>query len=203
MNSRRLTDFEQRLLAELKEVAAQPEKAVVFRDVRRPARTKLILAAAAAGLALAAGLTMVHGEPAYAVEAGTDGMVTVTVHRLDDAEGLEQQLRAHGVPAKVVYVPAGKYCEAPWYTTAPAEPPIAVEATDTATLFRLRPASLPKGETLVVQNATVLSTDAASSASLIAVGVAVGPVPPCRLADVPRPSGPPPDGSGFTAVKHP
>ena len=46
-----------------------------------------------------------HGgaTPAYAVEQTGDGDVVVTVHRLDDAAGLEKALSAQGVDAEVSY----------------------------------------------------------------------------------------------------
>ena len=46
-----------------------------------------------------------HGgpSPAYAVELATDGDIVVTVHRLDDAAGLEDALREQGIDAEVRY----------------------------------------------------------------------------------------------------
>jgi len=39
--------------------------------------------------------------PAYAVEQQADGDVVVTIHRLEDADGLEAALRANGIDASV------------------------------------------------------------------------------------------------------
>jgi len=203
MERRPLTEFELRLLAELREVVAEQAEAA---SPRRPRRGRLVLAAAAAGVALAAGLALIPGgtaSPAYAVEKAADGLVTVTIHRLDDAAGLENQLRANGVRAEVVYTPAGKYCELPWFTTADSVPPVEVDATGSGASFRLRPRDLTAGQTLVVQNSVAVSSDSASSVPAIFVSVSAGPVPPCRLVDLPPKGGPVPDGTGFSEVKHP
>ena len=45
---------------------------------------------------------------AYAVESRPDGAVSVSIHSLSDAAGLQRSLRAAGVPAVVDYVPAGQ-----------------------------------------------------------------------------------------------
>jgi hypothetical protein len=44
--------------------------------------------------------------PAYAVESNPDGTVSVQINSLKDADGLQQKLRAAGVPAVVRYIPA-------------------------------------------------------------------------------------------------
>ena len=49
------------------------------------------------------GLGGTGGSPAYAVSTTSDGDVVVTVHRLDDAAGLEKALKAQGIDADVSY----------------------------------------------------------------------------------------------------
>ena len=99
----RLDQFESALLTELRRYAAeQPAPAPV--PVRRRRRLAAVsLAGLAAGTAAVVGLTTLGGSPAYAVNTNADGDVVVTVHRLDDAAGLEKALAAQGIDADVSY----------------------------------------------------------------------------------------------------
>jgi len=109
--------FEDRLLQQLRQVVAdRPAPRVAQR--RRPRRTRLALtgvgvAAAAAAVAVVA--TSNDGShSAYAVQAQADGAVSVSIHSLSDAEGLQRSLRSAGVPAVVDYVPGdASACAAP------------------------------------------------------------------------------------------
>jgi hypothetical protein len=106
-----LSHFEENLLAELREVVA--ERAVPPRPARP--RRRLVLATAGAGL-VAAGLVL--GLPAmnsdrtaaHAITSNDDGTLTITVNRLEDPEGLERDLAAHGITADVSFAPPGKMC---------------------------------------------------------------------------------------------
>jgi hypothetical protein len=113
MNSTdQLDTFETALLAELRrEVAEHPAPAPA---ARRQPRRRLKLVAAGAVVAAAATVAAVGmtgggptASPAYAVEQNGDGGVIVTVHRLDDAAGLEQALVDSGIDADVSYDPHG------------------------------------------------------------------------------------------------
>jgi len=102
-SSTQLDSFETALLAELRrEVAEHPAP-----PVRRPRRRLRLAAVAATGIAASVvavfGLGSSGGSPAYAVEKNSSGDVIVTVHRLDDADGLEKALRAKGIDADVSY----------------------------------------------------------------------------------------------------
>lgn len=112
-----LSKFEERLLSELRRVVAQrpaPQLTIA------PTRTRFTpprLAAAggvagALGLALAVALPSGGGSPdqAWAVSPNPDGTATVTIETLKDADGLERELIAAGVPANVQYLPAGTKC---------------------------------------------------------------------------------------------
>lgn len=97
-----LDTFEQSLLTELRghvaERAASPQ-------APRPRRRSWRWAAvpvAAAGAAIAVGVALMQPTAAYAVTE-SDGEVLVSIHRLDDAEGLERALAEHGVEAEVDY----------------------------------------------------------------------------------------------------
>jgi hypothetical protein len=98
-----LDSFESALLAELRRhVAEQP-----VRVPARPRHRRRLVAIGATGVAASVvtvfGLGGTGGSPAYAVGTNADGDVVVTVHRLDDAAGLEQALAAKGIDADVSY----------------------------------------------------------------------------------------------------
>ncbi len=99
-----LDSFESALLLELREhVAEHPAPEPV--RARRLGRRFRLAAGGATGIAASVvavfGLGAGGGSPAYAVDQDSDGDVIVTVHRLDDAAGLEQALRAKGIDADV------------------------------------------------------------------------------------------------------
>lgn len=99
-----LDTFERGLLAELRghvaERAAAPHPPAP-RKTRRRWRWAAV-PVAAAGAAIAVGVALMQPTAAYAVTE-SDGEVLVTIHRLDDAEGLERALAEHGVEAEVDY----------------------------------------------------------------------------------------------------
>ena len=104
-----LDSFESALLLELRQhVAEHPSPEPV--RVRRPRRRLRIAALGATGVAASVvavfGLGGTGGSPAYAVAENSAGDVIVTVHRLDDAAGLEQALLAKGIDADVSYDPS-------------------------------------------------------------------------------------------------
>jgi hypothetical protein len=116
MNSTQLDTFETALLAELRREVAEhpapgPSSAPLPPPARRPRRRLRLAAvgatAAAASVVAVLGLGGPGGSPAYAVETNADGDVIVTVHRLDDAGGLERALRAEGIDADVSYEAEG------------------------------------------------------------------------------------------------
>lgn len=96
--------FEDALLARLTEHVEAP----AARFVRRP------VLVAAAVVALALGLVVVGpglgSDPAYSVQEGNAGTVTVRVDRLEDAGGLEDALAEAGIAADVLYLPDGRQC---------------------------------------------------------------------------------------------
>jgi hypothetical protein len=104
-----LDTFETALLAELRrEVAEHPAQAPAR---RRPPRRRLRVIAAGAVATAAATVAAVGltgggptASPAFAVDANPDGSVDLVVHRLDDADGLEAALAAHGIDATVHFV---------------------------------------------------------------------------------------------------
>jgi len=108
--------FEDRLLHELRLVVAdRPAPAAAparrSRRLRRPLFGVAVVAAGAAAIAVVAG-TGSRTPSAYAVEPQANGAVTVTIHSLQDAAGLQRKLRAAGVPAVVDYAAGGVPCVA-------------------------------------------------------------------------------------------
>ena len=111
MNGPALDSFESALLTELRQHVEQhpvTEPTPLASRRRRPVR----LAATAAATGIAATVATVVGlgglggpSPAYAVEKDASGDVVVTIHRLDDAAGLESALKAKGIDADVSYDP--------------------------------------------------------------------------------------------------
>jgi hypothetical protein len=107
-DSTQLDTFETALLTELRrEVSEHPAPAASPAPSRRPRRRLRLAAIGAAAVAASTvavfGLGSSGGSPAYAVEKNSSGDVIVTVHLLDDADGLEKALRAKGIDADVSY----------------------------------------------------------------------------------------------------
>jgi hypothetical protein len=109
--------FEDRLLDQLRHIVAERPAPLIAAGRRpRPVRLALVgIAAAATVTVVALVSTSSDVTPsAYAVDRRPDGSVTVEIHSLHDAAGLERRLRAAGVPAVVDYVaPGQKGCVAP------------------------------------------------------------------------------------------
>ncbi|HET7574877.1 MAG TPA: hypothetical protein VFJ99_07155 [Solirubrobacterales bacterium] len=119
------SDFEQRLLDELKAVIAErgaegadPSETVAPRLARRRAQ-RLALAAVAVIAAAAAVLAFSSGggstPRAFAIEPQAGGGVTVRVFSLEDARGLERALEHAGIRAQVTWLAAGMTCREPHY----------------------------------------------------------------------------------------
>jgi hypothetical protein len=225
-----LPGFEQRLLDELRDVAterATKRPTVSATGPQPPARritgrTRLVVGAAAAaviGAVLAIGVPLLAGDDgapsaaAYTVEPGEDGKITVTIKRLEDAEGLKRQLAEHGVRAQVAYSPPGKGCADSWFPLSkhilysldmpfPETPEI-----PDGEKITFRPAELGD-RTLVIHTSDSVSeaepppgvekdydlvsagmfSDSTGKETYVNVdiGVADGPVGPCPVIDLPR-----------------
>ncbi|GAB3170690.1 hypothetical protein GCM10027059_37500 [Myceligenerans halotolerans] len=94
-----LDTYEQSLLTELRRHVAERSPAP---DRRRAGRRWWIAAPVGAAGAAAAAFFALAPSAAYAVTE-EHGDLVVLVHRLDDAEGLEQALAEHGITAEVEY----------------------------------------------------------------------------------------------------
>jgi hypothetical protein len=120
--------FEDRLLAELKQhVAVQPNPVFTAEAQRASVLTRPRYRVAIAGatvIAIAGVAIAVGHDPAssaYAVDSQSDGDVGVSISSLEDAAGLQAQLRAQGISAVVNYTPAGKTCESPRFASDPTQ----------------------------------------------------------------------------------
>src|SRR5215212_7870445 len=109
MNNTPLDSYEIALLAELRrQVTERPARVAPQAPPPRHSRRRLrVAAASAAGVAASVvavlGLGSGGGSPAYAVDENSEGDVTITVHRLEDSEGLEKALADKGIDAQVTY----------------------------------------------------------------------------------------------------
>jgi hypothetical protein len=189
------TTFEDRLLDELRTVvAARPAPEAV--SAAPPRRLRLALATGAVA-ATAVGVVVISGgdsaAPAYAVEQQPDGSVTVEIRSLRDAAGLQEKLRAAGIPAVVDYTPAGKMCRAPRGRPATVvrrkSIRIAVREGRTTT-FTISRGSVGPGQTLVIMSSM------GSGASSLGTELVEGPVATCELVDAPPPPAPRPGDTG-------
>lgn len=121
MNSEQTPErFEDRLLVELNAIVARNPSPVSAQEPaprRRPRPARRFAFAGGIALALAAAVAVVaatSGTPdAYAVEKSGDGAISVEVHSLSDAAGLEARLREAGVIASVNYNAGSSSCVAP------------------------------------------------------------------------------------------
>jgi hypothetical protein len=195
--------FEDRLLAQLRatvaergaEAEAEAETSGATPAWRRGPR--LALAGAAVTTVAAAALLVSAGgddtTAAYAVEPQGDGMVSVEIRSLSDADGLEKALDDVGVPASVNYLPAGEVCDASqWKTTeaVPADAATGAAAAPTTgtvevakaggTEFSISRNAVGPGQTLVL----TASPGPDGSGSSIQMAVAEGDVGPCEPTTV-------------------
>jgi len=200
------TRFEDRLLAELRQVVA--ERPAPSRPAARPAsspfatgrlrRPRLLLGGGAAAAVTAAVVLASVGSdqvtPAFAIDRQADGDVTVTINRLSDSADLERELRAAGIPAVVNYTPLGKACRQPRGRPAAApNHPVGSRVSGTSiggrsTTFTISRDMVAPGQTLVIQ------TSGGAGVTSVGMGVVEGPVSPCVLVDAPLPPAGPAQG---------
>jgi hypothetical protein len=182
MNSpdQQLGTFEERLLTELKVVAAQPMPGAAPVPARQP-RRRLVLAGAAALAAVTAagaGVFGLHTSPAYAVERDPDGSIRVSVYDYRDPAGLQRRIEAFGVRAAVDYLPAGMACQQDRADFVPADRmPLAM--VDWAPLagedhyFKVHPEYIGAGQTFVY------TVQVSKHSQRAAIRLANGPVAAC------------------------
>jgi hypothetical protein len=184
------TQFEDRLLAELREVVSTQSASGELAVPRRRRAPRLLLGGAATAAVAATVLLAVAGgdgtAPAFALDRQPDGSVTVTINRLSDAAGLQAQLRAAGIAAVVDYTPFGKACREPRGRPA-APPPVGASVSGSSSTghsasFTVSRKMVSVGQTLVIM------TSGGTGPSSVGMEVIQGPVSPCQLVDAPAPS---------------
>jgi len=211
--------YEERLLSELRAYVAERPSGGAVVATRRPRRVSRLAVVGAGAAVVAAGVVVATGgddaNAAYAVEAQDDGSVTVEIHKLEDADGLEAKLRAAGVPAVVKYLPIGKSCKEGWFQPARgAAGPGSVSGSrvngaDGPTTFTIDPGTLGPDQTLVITTSTgrapgPVAADGAGELHMTAIGMAVaqGPVGECEVVTAPPVDvAPMPVGAGGGSVQ--
>ncbi|MFC4052607.1 hypothetical protein ACFOY4_23210 [Actinomadura syzygii] len=187
--------FEERLLAELKDVvAAQTASAPVDSRTRR-ARWRwvgLATAAAATAAGLAIGIPVLTGDrapQANAVVRDPDGSIRIYIRDYRHPEVIASRLRGLGVPAVVDFVPNDKRCRTPRGTVTPnndrwlvtGEPQ---QDDGQGPYNRLHPDRIGPGKTLVLE-VSFTSFSGGASVAWMFVGTATGSVGPCVLVPAP------------------
>jgi hypothetical protein len=174
---RPLDSYETALLSELRGEVRRRALSPAAAPGPRPVRRRLVLAGASVA-AVAAAVTVplaLGGSPAYAVSPNSDGSVTVTIQRAEDAAGLQQALADNGVAARVDYVPSGYACDPARFTPASGEAsgPVSVQRAGDGLTFTVPRIMGADGRTLVV----VMSGDESSGS--LSVASAQGAVGVC------------------------
>ena len=182
--------FEDRLLHQLQGVVRAQAPSRPGRPHRVRNRSLAGAAAAVAATTISALVLTSGASPAYAIDEH-NGTVTVTIKSLSDAPGLQQALRAKGVPAYVDYTPAGKACQQPRGQLAAGQNQVSGSAQQGNGLatFSINPGTLKAGESIVIESS--------GGAGPMSIGVQFvqGPVTACTLVDAPATPGPgPADG---------
>jgi hypothetical protein len=160
----------------------------------RRSQHRLLIAAAVTGVAAAVIVVVpaLGSDAAYSVGEGDSGTITVEVHRLEDAEGLEGKLAKYGVKADVTYLPERQEC-APGRYTPVARRLSGLKVSMGTQMLRveLPPGTVRYGETFVMDvsgEAVPPSSSEPSEDGVIDRGgfigsgemdVAAGPVQPC------------------------
>ncbi len=131
-NRDRGSNFEERLLEELKNVVAQraaDEEELSTEPEKHPAgrRSAPRLAFGGATVLAAAAVMLVFNSgsgdtpKAFAVEPQDGGGVTISIYSAEDASGLEGALAEAGIRSQVTWLPAGLTCREPRFTPSSAK----------------------------------------------------------------------------------
>jgi hypothetical protein len=123
-----VTRFKEALLDELivhaRDGTAEPAAEPAAMPRRPPRRLVAVVAAAVAAAVAALLLGPFGASPAYAVVRHSDGSVSITFRELADPEAATRDLRAAGVPARVVRLSEPGRCPAPAGSGEPWQRPL-------------------------------------------------------------------------------
>ena len=205
----RLLERLKAVVAESGEVAAAAEAAAT-EDATPSWRRRAPRLALGAGLALAAIAVVLivsaggnNPSKAFAVEPQAGGGVKIKIYSLEDASGLEQALEDAGVRAQVTWLPAGKVCREPHYKptivrlpgggsfgggtmTGPGGITIGIGSTKagmrgSVANVNLDPKAFRPDQSIVLSGTPVPYNGDPEGGSITKMGVAEGPVEPCKL----------------------
>ncbi|SEM39417.1 hypothetical protein [Nonomuraea pusilla] len=175
---RDLPEGRHRLLKEfvMTEIAKRPRT--------RMSRFTLLVPAGALAAAAVVAAPLLLGNPAYAVDRASDGLIDITINEAKDPFKLQADLQALGAKVVVSYVPSGKKCGPEPRATrflSNEEAPLSVfpppESHDAA--FVIDPKVIKEGQTGVLE----FSVSDDEQVAGIWARVAEGPVADCRLVD--------------------
>lgn len=151
-----------------------------------------VAAAVAAGAALSVAVPQLGTEPAFSVQEGNTGLITVEVNRPENAVGLEAELAKYGIAADITYLAAGQGCDVGRYT--PVDRPLSgmqISVGAERLEVQLPPGTVRDGETFVMAlsgEAIAPSADVSDDGVIDGAGyrswttfdVTAGPVQPCE-----------------------
>jgi len=185
--SRQLDAFEERLLSELKALAATQAEAVPPPlSSARTGRQRLWYLPTAGIAAAAVAITVIavnaRPTPAYAVSGGNGEEITVQVNRLEGAGALERALRARGVTADITYLSPDKACQPGRYAILDT-PGLMLSVSAARFQVTIPPGAVGEHDTFVL-SAAVRPFDNGVQAT-VDFGVAEGVVAPCSIVDAP------------------
>ena len=205
----RLLERLKAVVAERGEATAAAEAAAT-EDATPSWRRRAPRLALGAGLALAAIAVVLivsaggnNPSKAFAVEPQAGGGVKIKIYSLEDASGLEQALEDAGVRAQVTWLPAGKVCREPHYKptivrlpgggsfgggtmTGPGGITIGIGSTKagmrgSVANVNLDPEAFRPDQSIVLSGTPVPYNGDPEGGSITKMGVAEGPVEPCKL----------------------
>ncbi len=149
--------------------------------LRAPLVAGTSLGVIGAGVAAVIVLTAGSAAPAFAVTSHQDGTVSVVIRRIDGIPGANRRLEQLGIRARAVQVATGCWARAvrpaegvPVMTLATGRHKNWVTATPGSIHARIRPATIPRGRTLVLP-----AVRAGAVVRLVHARVVSGAIPGC------------------------
>jgi hypothetical protein len=187
--------------------AAEAAGAQITTPSWRRRTPRLVIGAGIALAAIAVVLIVSAGgdntSKAFAVEPQEGGGVKIKIYSLEDASGLEQALQEAGIKAQVTWLPAGKVCREPHYKptivhlpgggsfgggtmTGPGGITIGIGSTKaemrrSMANVNLDPKAFRSDQSIVLSGTPVPYNGDPEGGSITKMGVAEGPVEPCKL----------------------
>ncbi|WP_163511101.1 hypothetical protein [Fodinicola acaciae] len=180
--------YEDRLLTQLKQVVTENAAQPPTRARRLGWKPRLVVGGVAAALVAGGAVIAVETTtpPAFAVTKQPNGIISVTINRLEDADGLARQLTGAGIPTVAKFLPEGKKCADGWYQRA-TDVRVSgdrMSLSGESMTFTMRKGQLKPGQTLIIstQYATVDGPDGKpTKVHSLGLDYAQGPIGSCRI----------------------